>query len=112
MNSPDAIAILRRSEPALRERGVLHAALFGSVARGESHSGSDVDIMVEIDPEARMTIYDYVELKEYIANLFEGPVDVINREGLKSCVAPAATADAVYAFWSHRRNEKIARLGG
>lgn len=98
MNSPDAIAILRRSEPALRERGVLHAALFGSVARGESHSGSDVDIMVEIDPEARMTIYDYVELKEYIANLFEGPVDVVNREGLRSCVAPAATADAVYAF--------------
>lgn len=54
--------------------------------------------MVEIDPEARMTIYDYVELKEYIANLFEGPVDVVNREGLRSCVAPAATADAVYAF--------------
>jgi predicted nucleotidyltransferase len=98
MNSPDAIAILRRSEPALRERGVLHAALFGSVARGENHSGSDVDIMVEIDPEARITVFDYVELKEYIANLFDGPVDVVNRDGLKSYVAPAATADAVYAF--------------
>src|SRR3954453_8979291 len=98
MNSPDALAILRQSEAALRERGVLHAALFGSVARGENHSGSDVDIMVEIDPEARITVFDYVELKEYIANLFDGPVDVVNREGLKSYVAPAATADAVYAF--------------
>jgi predicted nucleotidyltransferase len=98
MNSPDAIAILRQSEPALRERGVLHAALFGSVARGENHAGSDVDIMVEIDPEARITVFDYVELKEYIANLFDGPVDVVNRDGLKSYVAPAATADAVYAF--------------
>jgi predicted nucleotidyltransferase len=98
MNSPDAIAILRQSEPALRERGVLHAALFGSVARGENHSGSDVDIMVEIDPEARITVFDYVELKEYIASLFDGPVDVVNRDGLKSYVAPAATADAVYAF--------------
>lgn len=98
MNNPDAIAILRRSEPALRERGVLHAALFGSMARGESHAGSDVDIMVEIDPDARITVFDYVELKEYIAGLFEGPVDVVNRASLKSYVAPAATADAIYAF--------------
>lgn len=98
MNTPEAIAILQRSEPALRERGVLHAALFGSVARGESHSGSDVDIMVEIDPDARITVFDYVELKEYISNLFGEPVDVVNRDGLKSYVAPAATADAVYAF--------------
>ncbi|WP_298242842.1 nucleotidyltransferase family protein [uncultured Bradyrhizobium sp.] len=98
MDSPDAIAILRQSEPALRERGVLHAALFGSVARGENHSGSDIDIMVEIDPDARITVFDYVELKEYISNLFDRPVDVVNRDALKSYVAPAATADAVYAF--------------
>ncbi len=98
MDSPDAIAILRQSEPALRERGVLHAALFGSVARGDNRLGSDIDIMVEIDPDARITVFDYVELKEYIANLFDGPVDVVNRESLKSYVAPAATADAVYAF--------------
>lgn len=98
MNSLDAIAILRRSEAALRKRGVLHAALFGSAARGENHSGSDVDIMVEIDPDARITVFDYVELKEYIANLFDEPVDVVNRDGLKPYVAPAATADAVYAF--------------
>ena len=98
MNGPDALAILRRSEPALRERGVLHAALFGSMARGENRASSDVDIMVEIDPDARITVFDYVELKEYISKLFDGPVDVVNRGGLKSYVAPAATADAIYAF--------------
>ncbi|PJG50145.1 DNA polymerase III subunit beta [Bradyrhizobium forestalis] len=98
MNGPDAIAILRQFELALRERGVLHAALFGSVARGESHSGSDVDIMVEIDPDARITVFDYVELKEYIAKLFDEPVDVVNRDCLKSYVAPAAKTDAIYAF--------------
>lgn len=98
MNSPDAIAILRRSEPALRERGVRHAALFGSVARGNNRRDSDVDIMIEVDPEAGMTVFDYVSLKEYIAGLFDGPVDVVNRESLKSHIAPAATADAIYAF--------------
>jgi len=54
--------------------------------------------MIEIDPAARVTLFDYVGLKEYIASLFEGPVDVVNREGLKPYVRPAATAGAIYAF--------------
>jgi predicted nucleotidyltransferase len=55
MNSLEALETLRRSEKALRARGVRRAALFGSVARGENGPGSDIDIMVEIDPEARIS---------------------------------------------------------
>jgi hypothetical protein len=98
MNSSEAIETLRRSQLALRERRVMHAALFGSLARGDNRSGSDIDIMVEIDPNARMTVFDYVDLKEYIANLFDDPVDVVNRDALKSHIRPAATADAICAF--------------
>jgi predicted nucleotidyltransferase len=98
MNRAEALETLRQSEPALRSRGVRHAALFGSVARDSNRDDSDVDIMVEIDPDARMTVFDYVDLKEYIAGLFEEPVDVVNREALKSYVRPTATADAIYAF--------------
>jgi predicted nucleotidyltransferase len=98
MNSSEAIETLRRSERSLRERGVVHAALFGSLARGENRSDSDIDIMVEIDPDIRMTVFDYVDLKEYIADLFDGPVDVVNRDSLKSHIRPAATADAIYAL--------------
>src|ERR1700745_4216936 len=104
MNSAEAVEALRRSEQALRDRGVVHAALFGSVARGDDRAGSDIDIMIEIDPDARMTVYEYLDLKDYIAALFDKPVDVVNREGLKPYVRPAATADALYAFCacSHR----------
>jgi predicted nucleotidyltransferase len=98
MNSSDAIKTLRRSEQALRQRGVMHAALFGSVARGDYREDSDIDIMVEIDPDARLTVFDYVDLKEYISGLFEAPVDVVNRDALKPHIQPAAPADAVYAF--------------
>jgi predicted nucleotidyltransferase len=72
--------------------------VFGSVARGDNRPDSDIDIMVEIDPEAHITVFDYADLKDYIASLFDGPVDVVNRDGLKSYVRPAATADAAYAF--------------
>jgi len=54
--------------------------------------------MIEIDPAARIGVYEYVGLTEYIAGLFYGPVDVLKRDGLKSHVRPAATADAIYAF--------------
>ena len=74
------------------------AALFGSVARGDNSPDSHIDIMVEVDPDACITIFDYVNLKEYIAGLFEEPVDVVNREALKPHVRPVATADAIYAF--------------
>jgi len=77
---------------------VAHAALFGSRARGDQRDESDTDIMIEFDPAARITVFDYAGLKDYIANLFEGRVDVVNREGLKPYLKPAATADAIYAF--------------
>jgi predicted nucleotidyltransferase len=96
VNRSDALDILKRSEPALRARGVRRAAVFGSVARGDHRPDSDIDIMVEIDPEAHITVFDYADLKDFIASLFDGPVDVVNREGLKPYVRPAATADAPY----------------
>jgi hypothetical protein len=49
------LARLREFEPALRERGIAHAALFGSAARGDNGPESDIDIMVEFAPEARVT---------------------------------------------------------
>ncbi len=98
MDRQEIIARLREHETALRARGVTHAALFGSRARGDARPDSDTDIMIEIDPEARIGVWGYAGLKEYISGLFDGPVDVVNRDGLKAYVRPAATADAIYAF--------------
>jgi uncharacterized protein len=68
------------------------------VARGDQRPESDIDIMIELDPAARVTMFDYVDIKEYIEGLFQGPVDVVNRNGLKPFVRPRAAADAIYAF--------------
>jgi predicted nucleotidyltransferase len=98
MNSRDALATLRRHQDALRARGIKHAAVFGSVARGDNRPDSEVDIMIDIDPEAHVTLFDYVGLQDYISSLFDGPVDVIDRDGLKPHLQASAAEDVVYAF--------------
>ena len=98
MNRQEILDRLRENEHALRERGVTHAALFGSRARGDNRPGSDTDIMIDIDSTTDMSVYDYVGLKRYIASLFDGPVDVVDRGALKPRIRPPAEGDAEYAF--------------
>jgi predicted nucleotidyltransferase len=98
MNVDAAVTTLRRYESALRARGIRHAAVFGSVARGDNRPDSDLDILVEFEPQADGSIYEYMRLKDFIAGLFEGPVDVIDRDALKPHLQVPSARDAVYAF--------------
>jgi predicted nucleotidyltransferase len=98
MKADEVIATLRANEAALRARGVAHAALFGSRARGDAHPGSDIDIMIELEPGTAEDIYSYVGLKRFVAGLFSAPVDVVDRSALKAHLRPPVESQALYAF--------------
>jgi hypothetical protein len=98
MDRERILATLRSEEAELRRRGVRHAALFGSVARGTATAGSDIDILIEIDPAVSIDLFAYAGIKRYIAALFPDPVDVVEREALKPYLRRPAVGDAVYAF--------------
>jgi predicted nucleotidyltransferase len=98
MNRQEILDRLREDERALRERGVIHAALFGSRAWGDDRPYSDIDIMVEIEPQANIGLFECVNIKHYLKDLFPTRVDVTNRTYLKPLVCPRAERDAIYAF--------------
>ena len=80
-------------------RGIRHVALFGALARGDHGPDSDIDILINVEPDTVRDRYTYVGLKTFIAELFTGPVDVVDRAALRSPVRAPAEGEAVYAFF-------------
>jgi uncharacterized protein len=89
---------LRAHEDDLRRLGVAHAAVFGSVARGEASVESDVDVLVDLDENLPMGIFEYARMKLYINELLEGSSDVVNRRTLRPLLRASILHDAVDAF--------------
>lgn len=54
--------------------------IFGSYARGEEKKDSDIDILVKFEKGA--TLFDLVELSEYLENILGIPVDVVSQRAL------------------------------
>jgi uncharacterized protein len=94
----EIIATLQAHRAELRRHGVRHAALFGSVARGEGKRTSDIDILIELDPQAPIGLLEYVGIMQYLADLFPARVDIANRSSLKPLVRPTIDRDAICAF--------------
>lgn len=89
---------LRAHETDLRRLGVTHAAVFGSVARGEAGTESDIDVLVDLDENRPMGIFEYARMKLYVSELLAGPSDVVNRRTLKPLLRSDILHDAVHAF--------------
>lgn len=89
---------LRAHEGDLRRLGVSHAAVFGSVARGEARIDSDIDVLVELDRNLPIGVFQYARLKLYINVILDGAGDVVNRATLKPLLRDSILRDAINVF--------------
>jgi predicted nucleotidyltransferase len=67
--------------PVLKSEGVLKAALFGSVVRGEAGKRSDVDLLVELDDDK--SLLDLVGLKLNLEEKLGRKVDIVEYAAIK-----------------------------
>jgi hypothetical protein len=78
------IDVLQREARRLRDRGVVHLALIGSLARGEARADSDIDVLIDIDPDRRFSLIDHSELRLFLCDLLDRDTDVLVRDALDS----------------------------
>jgi uncharacterized protein len=71
------IATLRAHEEELRQAGLRSLSLFGSVARGETETDSNIDLAAEFDSAARMDLLQLIALERRFAALLGSPVDLL-----------------------------------
>ncbi|MGH3983643.1 MAG: nucleotidyltransferase family protein [Pseudonocardiaceae bacterium] len=76
-----------------RRYGVARIDVFGSVARGEDREGSDVDLLYELRPGARLG-WDIETLSDELADLLGRPVDLVSRRALHPRLRDRVLAEA------------------
>ncbi len=74
-------------------------ALFGSVLRADFRTDSDVDLLVEFEPNARVGLMMLSHMQRELADLLHRPVDLVPRDGLKPAIRESvlSAAQVIYA---------------
>ncbi|MDQ2788859.1 MAG: nucleotidyltransferase [Pseudonocardiales bacterium] len=76
-----------------RRYGISELLVFGSAARGEDTPDSDLDLLYELRPGARLG-WEIEQLSEDLAELFGRPVDLISRRAINPHLGAAILRDA------------------
>jgi predicted nucleotidyltransferase len=82
MMRAETIARLQANAAALRVRGATALYLFGSTARDEAHSGSDIDIFIDYDRSRKFSLLDLAGLKNFLEDELAAKVDITTRDSL------------------------------
>ena len=83
---------------ALRKKGVVSLALFGSLVRGEARPDSDIDVLIDIAPRRRFSLLDLISVKHLLEDELEREVDVVTRGGLDSRIRDNVLSQAERVF--------------
>ena len=89
----EILSRLRVHLPELKELGVRHLSLFGSIARGDATSDSDIDVLVDFG--AAPTFDQYMDVKIALEDLLGRPVDLVTVTGLRDEVRPYVEREAL-----------------
>lgn len=89
--------ILKEHEQELKELYKIKSlGIFGSYVRGEESESSDLDLLVEFDPDATMDLITFVELENYLSDLLGVKVDLVMRSALKPRIGRHILQEVVY----------------
>lgn len=97
INKEFILSEMKQQKRELQNLGVVRIGLFGSYVREEQTEKSDIDILLEFEPEKEnfdnyMTVYDILE------NLFRNEkVEIVTKNGLSPYIGPQILKEVIYA---------------
>lgn len=92
-NSQDIINALESQQDILKQLGVQSIGLFGSYARGEQTSQSDLDFIVTIEP---FTFASWMDVWNFLEDHFQQSVDLVPEKDLREELQPSVLREAIY----------------
>jgi uncharacterized protein len=94
MKLETTLRIIKENISELHKFGVKTLAVFGSTARQDASSDSDIDILVTFDGSP--TFDQYIETKFFLEDLLGCQVDLVIQDGLKPLVRTEVEREAIY----------------
>ncbi len=88
---------LRQHLPAVQQKyHVRQLGIFGSFVRSEQTDTSDVDVLVEFDPDARFGLLTFCQLENDLSELLQRKVDLVMKDGLKPRLGERILQEVIY----------------
>lgn len=97
LTQKQVVSKLKRHKAEFSKMGILHLALFGSVARGDNRPDSDVDLLVEFRPKIRVGM-KVVQIKERIEEILGTSIDLVRAPVEKQRLRKNIEQEAVHVF--------------
>lgn len=93
----DILVRLRAYKPALSKLGVIAVGLFGSYVRNEQSADSDIDLLIDFEPE-RESFDNFMAACDLFEDMFKPEkIEVITKGGLSPYIGPEILKSVVYA---------------
>lgn len=97
MNKEQVISILSKNSDKFGAFHVTALYLFGSVVHGDTEKTSDVDLLVEFEPDARIGLFEFARLQRMLSLLLGCEVDLATPEALHKAMKGRIMEEAVRA---------------
>ncbi|WP_427365524.1 nucleotidyltransferase family protein [Candidatus Caldatribacterium saccharofermentans] len=91
---------LQAIEAFCRRHRIRRLSLFGSAVRGDFGPESDIDVLVEFEPDARVGFLQLSRMQRELAEIFHRPVDLVPRPGLKPLIREEILKEEVVLYAS------------
>ena len=93
MHHNQTLDTLKSLEASLRAQSVCGLHVFGSQARGQAGEASDLDVMFDIAPNARFSLFDQTRIARQLSDVLHAKVDFVPRRSLHPVVMANAEAE-------------------